>query len=116
MAKVYTESKIIEYTGTLPVTIKANGSTLADYRIYGAAGGVGDDSGTAYGYEVDMSVQSANLFDPSDTTPNYRYDDNGNWVNDVGVLSSGYMKVTCGCPVQSIYAEMACGFRKHEGG
>lgn len=51
-----------EYDSTLPAQYSANGSTLADYRIYGASGGVGDNSGTAYGYEVDMSVQSGNLF------------------------------------------------------
>lgn len=45
-----------EYDGTLPAQYSANGSMLADYRIYGAAGGVGDDSGTAYGYVVPMSV------------------------------------------------------------
>ena len=31
-----------EYDGTLPATYTANGSALADYRVYGAAGGVGD--------------------------------------------------------------------------
>ena len=57
MAKVYTTLKVIERTDTLPITINANGSTLVDYRIYGAAGGgVGDDSGTAYGYVVPISV------------------------------------------------------------
>ena len=33
--------KIIEYTGSLPITISANGDALIDYRIYGADGGVG---------------------------------------------------------------------------
>lgn len=85
-----------EYDGALPATYSANGSMLADYRVYGANGGVGDDSGTAYGYSLLMSVRSENLFDPSDTVPDYRYDDNGNWVNDNGVLSSGYIKVAAG--------------------
>lgn len=31
-----------EYDGTLPAQYSANGSMLADYRIYGTAGGVGD--------------------------------------------------------------------------
>lgn len=56
------------YDGTLPAQYSANGSMLADYRIYGAAGGVGDDSGTAYGYEVDMSVSDGTT---STTTPIY---------------------------------------------
>ena len=62
-----------EYDGTLPAQYSANGDYLADYRIYGSAGGVGDDSGTAYGYEVDMSVQSENQFDPNAMSPNKGY-------------------------------------------
>lgn len=34
--------KIIEYTGTFPITINANGYALLDYRIYGTDGGVGE--------------------------------------------------------------------------
>lgn len=56
-----------EYDGTLPAQYSANGDYLADYRIYGASGGVGDNSSTAYGYEVDMSVRSANLIDVART-------------------------------------------------
>lgn len=55
------------YDGTLPAQYSANGDNLADYRIYGSAGGAGDESGTAYGYEVDMSVRSANLIDVART-------------------------------------------------
>ena len=57
-----------EYDGTLPATYTANGSTLGDYSVYGAAGGVGDDSGTAYGYVVPMSVSDGTT---STTTPIY---------------------------------------------
>lgn len=32
-----------EYDGTLPATYSANGSMLADYRVYGSAGGVGEE-------------------------------------------------------------------------
>ena len=56
------------YDGTLPAQFNANGDNLADYHIYGASGGVGDDSGTAYGYEVDMSVSDGTT---STTTPIY---------------------------------------------
>jgi len=62
-----------EYDGTLPAQYSANGDYLADYRIYGAAGGVGDDSGTAYGYAVDMSVWSGNQFDPNAMDPSKGY-------------------------------------------
>lgn len=34
-AKKYTASKTIEYTGTLPITINANGQPLLDYQISG---------------------------------------------------------------------------------
>ena len=34
--------KIIEYTGSLPITINENGDVLLDYRIYGADSGVGE--------------------------------------------------------------------------
>lgn len=72
-----------EYDGTLPATYSANGSTLADYRIYGTAGGVGDDSGTEYGYEVDMSVRSANKFDPT------AYTATGFYLTNLGGYYSG---------------------------
>lgn len=36
---VYLAETIVEYTGTLPITINANGDALIDYRIYGASGG-----------------------------------------------------------------------------
>lgn len=57
--------KIIEYTGTLPITISANGDVLLDYRIYGASGGVGKptDSGEPAGYKLPMKQHSANWFD-----------------------------------------------------
>ena len=37
-----------EYDGTLPAQYSANGSTLADYRVYGSAGGVGDKTANIY--------------------------------------------------------------------
>lgn len=49
------------YEGTLPATLNANGDDMRQYRIYGNTGGVGDDSGTAYGYEVDIGVKSGNV-------------------------------------------------------
>jgi hypothetical protein len=44
------------YEGTLPATFNANGDNLRQYQIHGNTGGVGDDSGTDYGYEVDIST------------------------------------------------------------
>lgn len=58
MAKAYTTSKTIEYTGTLPMTINANGSALADYRVYGANGGVGDRTVNLFEVESDMLLSS----------------------------------------------------------
>lgn len=50
--------KIIEYTGSLPITITANGDVLIDYKIYGADGGVGvaTESGEPAGYKLPMTV------------------------------------------------------------
>lgn len=56
-----TGEKIKELEGVLPLTFTSNGQSLLDYRIYGAVGGVGDDSSTAYGYVVPMSVQTEEL-------------------------------------------------------
>lgn len=71
-----------EYDGALPAQYSANGNNLADYRIYGSAGGVGDDSGTAYGYEVDMSVRSAQLFDENSEKVS-------GYINDQGIIVQG---------------------------
>lgn len=46
--------KIIEYTGTLPIAINANGDALLDYRIYGADGGVGEQTENLFEVESDM--------------------------------------------------------------
>lgn len=46
------------YEDTLPATFNANGDDMRQYQIFGNTGGVGDDSGTAYGYEADMAVGS----------------------------------------------------------
>ena len=51
-----------EYDGTLPAQYTANGSVLADYRVYGAAGGVGD--------------VTENLFDKNAKDPDNGYLDN----------------------------------------
>ena len=52
-----------EYTGTLPITITANGDALIDYRIYGADGGVGEptESGEPAGYKLPMVISDQNL-------------------------------------------------------
>lgn len=54
--------KIIEYTGSLPIIIRANGDTIIDYRIYGADGGVGEptESGEPAGYKLPMTVSDGN--------------------------------------------------------
>lgn len=54
--------KIVERTGTLPITISANGDVLLDYRIYGVDGGVGKptDSGEPVGYKLPMTMSNGN--------------------------------------------------------
>lgn len=61
------------YEGTLPATFNANGADMKQYQIYGNTGGVGNDSGTAYGYEIDIVVKSGNLFDKNAKNPNNGY-------------------------------------------
>ena len=41
-AQEYVYESSVEYTGSLPITINANGDVLLDYRIYGADSGVGE--------------------------------------------------------------------------
>ena len=52
--------EIIEYTGTLPITITADGNAMLDYRIYGADGGVGEPtaSGEPTGYKLPILSNS----------------------------------------------------------
>lgn len=77
-----------EYDGTLPAQYSANGDYLADYQLYGAAGGVGDDSGTAYGYVIPISVSDGTT---STTFPIYVGSDplnaNGEYVDYVDYQS-----------------------------
>lgn len=45
-----------EYDGTLPAQYSANGNYLADYRIYGAVGGVGDEVPNLWDAEFEQGV------------------------------------------------------------
>lgn len=49
---VYLAETIIEYTGSLPVTINTNGDALLDYRIYGTDGGVGERTKNLVDFEA----------------------------------------------------------------
>lgn len=92
MAKIYTASKTIEHTGALPTTINADGNALLDYRIYGADGGVGDDSGTAYGYKLDIKTHK-NSFTAQNMT-------SGKYLNvDARLNDSTYWSVSDYLPV-----------------
>lgn len=76
------------YEGTLPATINANGDDMRQYQVYGATGGVGDDSGTAFGYEVDIGVKSVNLFDKSSAVVYNAYISTGDiWTNSANAKS-----------------------------
>lgn len=57
-AQEYVYESSVEYTGSLPITIRANGDALLDYRIYGASGGVGEpaENGEPAGYKLPMTV------------------------------------------------------------
>lgn len=69
--------KIIEYTGSLPITITANGDALLDYRIYGASGGVG--VATENLIDANLSEQTIEI-KPSTQYNISRYD--GNYYSD----------------------------------
>jgi hypothetical protein len=53
-----------EYDGTLPAQYSANGAALADYRIYGASGGVGDEteSGEPNGYKIPIAIEKPIIY------------------------------------------------------
>lgn len=68
-AQEYVYESSVEYTGSLPITINANGDALLDYRIYGASGGVG--------------VATENLY--NNRTRGYYNNDNGRFVNNHSV-------------------------------
>ena len=67
-AQEYVYESSVEYTGSLPITINANGDVLLDYRIYGADGGVGEptESGEPAAYKLPM-VTHQELKDIGDT-------------------------------------------------
>ena len=50
-----------EYDGALPAQYSANGSALADYRIYGASSGVGDETVNLYDKNDPNTIQGAYL-------------------------------------------------------
>lgn len=58
------------YDGTLPSQYSANGSMLADYRIYGAAGGVGDRTVNNFNAEIEQGNLYAGEIQPP-TSGNY---------------------------------------------
>lgn len=84
------------YEGTLPATINANGDNMKQYQVWGNTGGVGDDSGTAYGYEVDMGVKSANLFNKSSVTMGYSISYDGHMLENQNFGISNYINVNVG--------------------
>lgn len=107
--------RITEYTGSLPVTITANGDALIDYRIYGADGGVGvaTVSGEPAGYKLSMTVGDGNT---AQTVPVYigenqlgedeyvsygeqkiyKHTDNSCPPQDSGAWNAGYVNSTGG--------------------
>lgn len=86
-AHEYVYESSVEYTGTLPVTISANGDALLDYRIYGASGGVGEPTENLYNKNDPDIVYSAYM----------NYAGNiiqGSYGNEVKV--SGYIPINGG--------------------
>lgn len=82
--------KIIEYTGTLPITIKANGEPLIDYRIYGNTVQNGTPTPENPITPIGCGGRTENLFDlnrlPSNTwTTDTQYYMNGGIITDTSV-------------------------------
>ena len=75
-AQEYVYESSVEYTGSLPITINANSDVLIDYRIYGADGGVGEqtESGEPAGYKLPMTVYKQEFVVTSDML------NQSNWV------------------------------------
>ena len=66
-------------TGVPPLTFVSNGENLADYRIYGASGGVGD--------------RTENLFDYTTATNGYHLGVSGQMVNVASWCVSDFIKI-----------------------
>ena len=88
--------KIIEYTGSLPITITANGDALIDYRIYGASGGVG--------------VATENLFDLEKSEMNCYYDASDTKRNSKFHNTSDYIPVESGKTYTLSLTQVNIGF------
>ena len=84
------------YDGAPPAQYSANGSMLADYRIYGSAGGVGD--------------VTANLFNPNaaDVETGCYYNEGGTKIPNNFHNESGFIPVSPG--------EYTFSFRRNAGG
>lgn len=55
-AQEYVYESSVEYTGTLPITINANGDALIDYRICGTDGGVGEPTENLF--DIDNALEN----------------------------------------------------------
>ena len=71
-----------ELTGSPPLSFVSNGQPLADYRIYGASGGVGD--------------RTENLFDKSDIVEGYFININGVVNQNENFCYTNFISVTNG--------------------
>lgn len=80
-AQEYVYESFVEYTGSLPITINANGDALLDYRIYGDDGGGG--------------VATENLFDKNSALLNSTINSITGRVDSssIGRFVSDYIKV-----------------------
>jgi hypothetical protein len=86
------------YEGTLPATIISTGDNLRQYQIHGNTGGVGDDSGTAYGYVIPMNARSLNIYNSAETS----WSADGTILNDAGepIYSEGSHYTTNFIPIE----------------
>ena len=97
---------LIELNGIPPLTFKSDGAELKSYRIYGAAGGVGDYDENSGKYVIPVTIAGKNEFDGTlisgyytDSTMTSIGGASGNYKSFKLLLSAGTYTFSCSIPV-----------------
>ena len=97
---------LIELNGIPPLTFKSDGAELKSYRIYGAAGGVGDYDENSGKYVILVTIAGKNKFDGTlfsgyytDSTMTSIGGVSGNYKSCKVYLSAGTYTFSCSIPV-----------------
>lgn len=97
---------LIELNGIPPLTFKSDGAELKSYRIYGAAGGVGDYDENSGKYVIPVTIAGKNKFDGTlfsgyytDSTMTSIGGASGNYKSCKVYLSAGTYTFSCSISV-----------------